>query len=156
MPSLILAVLLAIAPPRLAGSVPQIGRFPVLSALGTEVGTCKISSHTPALSRIGVDRIVMFNVESEPARYVSAATSRSGAVLMVTVFYSINAGRSRREGESVNATFAPDGTLLSGERAYTTTGTPATRAEDRRSPLGADDAKLALALGKSVVKRCAR
>jgi hypothetical protein len=105
---------------------------------------------------VGVKRIVMFNVESEPARHVSAATNRSGDVLMLIVFYSIRAGGSRREGESVNAQFAPDGTLHFGTRRYFTSGTPATRAEDRSDALSADDAKLALALGKAVVRRCAR
>jgi hypothetical protein len=152
----VLAILLAFWPERSASSPSQIGRFPILLALTTEVGKCKVAADTPELQRLGLKRMVVFSVEAEPERYISAATNPSGQVLMMTVFYSIRAGGSRREGESVNAQFAPDGTLRFGQRGYFTSGTPATLAEDRRGPLGADDAKLALALGKSVVKHRAR
>jgi hypothetical protein len=138
------------------GITVQLGRFPILAPLGNAVGKCNVAAAPPELRAHGVATVYILSFEGEPSRYVSASTTTSGSVSMVTVFYSVAAVRTRREGERVFATFSTEGELINGTRAYRTTGTPSTRSEDRSQPLTKEDAALTLGLAKEAVKRCAK
>lgn len=149
----ILAVLAA-AP--IAAATAQIGRLPVLAALPATGGGCQPSPPVnDELRRAGITRIVGFNSES-PSRLVSVGVDAARRPLTLLVLTSVPAGGRRRVGEGVTVFFTPSGAALRGSRTYTTSGTPSSLSEDRRSGLLPGDTAAAFALAQAVVQRCAR
>ena len=145
------------------GAMPlhaQIGRFKVFAPIAGAVGRCRSTPVQSVVPGESANRTVSLELDGEPERLLIASTNARGGIVRFTTFVSVRAGgtsvATRREGERVLARFDANGQFRSGERTYFTTGTPATRAEDRGQPLSPDEAAAALLLARKVMERCAR
>jgi hypothetical protein len=133
---------------------PQLYRFPILERPGDRPGTCRVDvTDNQVLRSAGINRMVDLNLAGEPARQFSVSVGAGNRIIAVSVFYSISAGKSRREGESIYALYSTSG-FDSGTRRYTTTGIPARRDEDRLARLTPAEADSTLTLARMVLRRC--
>lgn len=146
--ALLLSALLSI------GYSPQLYRFPILERPRDRAGTCRVDvTDNQVLRSAGINRMVGLTIAGEPARQFSVSIGAGNRIIAVSLFYSIAAGKSRREGESIFASYAGSGGQ-SGTRRYTTTGIPARRDEDRSARLTSAEADSALTLAQMVLRRC--
>lgn len=139
-----------------AAPSPQLRRFPLLGPLTGVKTECRASDTSTALRAQGIVHMVTLKGGDEPARMFSVSTDDSHHVRAISAYYSVAAGRSRREGESLSAFYWGTGALRFGTRRYYTVGTPARRDEDQKGALSQVEGDSALVLAKAVLRHCAR
>jgi hypothetical protein len=145
--ALLISALFGVAHP------PQLYRFPLLEPLGGRSAACKVSDTNDALGSQGIQRIVTLNFAGEPSRQLAVSIGARNHIIAILGFYSISAGKRRREGESISI-FYTTRRIPSGTRYYRTTGIPARREEDYSTAVTAAEADSAWKLGEAVLRRC--
>jgi hypothetical protein len=132
---------------------PEIGRYPVLDSLPRS-GSCQSAPMTPEMRSGGVTKLVALN-DRTTDRMISLGVDQKNRPVMLIAFASKRFGE-RSQTERATILFDSTGRVLRGDRHYSTTGTPASSAEDRKWGLLAVDSTRARTLASSLLVRCGR
>jgi hypothetical protein len=130
----------------------QIGKLPLLDSL-PRVGECTNVTVSAALKHDGVARMIQFSSKL-PVRIILVGIDGRGRPMNLMALTNRPLTSTKGEGESINAAFGDLGSVVRGARSYMTSGTPASRSEDRRGTLFATDTLQIKKLARAVLSRC--
>jgi hypothetical protein len=132
--------------------VARVGRLPLLAALAAGASCTATPASATLRQKGGLVRILNAQEPGRP-RLLSLGVTASGEPRMLMVTMNTRDG-SRGEGEAVTVFWAPNGTILRGDRSAYTMGTPARRSEDRRLGLMPNDSAQAQAMARALLRLC--
>lgn len=144
--------LAALAPSRSDAQAARVGRLPVLELPSPGIGSCRNEAAPAALQRQGIARMLSFHT-TDSSRLITLGVRANGGPVMLMAMMSTDQGR-RGEGESVDAFFRDDSTILTGRRRAFTTGMPSRLSDDRQLGLLPGDTLAVRRLATALRKRC--
>ena len=136
----------------LPAQAAQIGRQSVLGPISAVSGICQQASPGPELAASAIKKFVSLR-DSVTHRLIGVGVDASRRPRFLDAMISEQQGR-RHETESASIFFSETGRIVRGERRAFTTGTPASRRDDRRGSLLPGDTTAASDLARAVIRRC--
>ena len=136
----------------LPAQAARLGRQPVLGPISPASGHCQHAAPGPRVAGTSIKQFISLR-DSVAHRLIGVGIDASGRARFLDAMMYEEQAR-RHETESVSIFFSPAGQIVRGERRAFTTGTPASRSEDRRGTLLEGDTIAARELARAVIRRC--
>ena len=137
---------------QLPAQAARLGKQSVLGSISPVSRDCRRAAPGRELRTTAIKEFVSLR-DSVAHRLIGVGIDASRRPRFLDAMISEYQGR-RHETESVTIFFSETGKIVRGERRAFTTGTPASRSDDRRGALFNGDSAAAADLARAVLRRC--